>query len=128
MKNLLESASTSAAPVTWISELTSGIGFMVLYTNSVNHGRDPIAFLQQLPLERVVQLHFVGGHWNEDVLVDSHSQATPPEVWTLMEEVMKRAAVKGVVLERDENLPPFEEMLEELEQVRRIGRSHGQWA
>ena len=98
-----------------------------LYTNSVNHGHDPIAFLQQLPLERVVQLHFVGGHWHEDVLVDSHSQRTPPEVWALMEEVMKRAAVKGVVLERDENLPPFEEMLEELEQVRRMGRSHGQW-
>ena len=99
-----------------------------VYTNSVNHGYDPVAFLERLALERVVQLHFVGGHRRRGVLVDSHSQPTPPEVWALMGEVMKRSAVKGVVLERDENLPPFEELVGELEQVRRMGRLHGQWA
>ena len=99
-----------------------------VYTNSVNHGYDPVAFIERLPPERVVQLHFVGGHWREGVLVDSHSQPTPPQVWSLMEEVMKRMAVRSVVLERDENLPPFKELLGELEQVRQIGRSHGRWA
>ena len=97
-----------------------------LHTNAVNHGYDPLAFLGQLPLERVVQLHFVGGHWHNGVLIDSHSQPTPPKVWALMEAVMARAPVKGVVLERDENLPPFEELLGELDQVRRIVRMNGQ--
>ncbi len=97
-----------------------------LHTNAVNHGYDPLAFLGQLPLERVVQLHFVGGHWHNGVLIDSHSQPTPPKVWALMEAVLTRVPVKGVVLERDENLPPFEELLGELDQVRRIVRMNGQ--
>ncbi len=97
-----------------------------LHANAVNHGYDSQAFLEQLPLERVVQLHFVGGHWHNGVLIDSHSQPTPPKVWALMEAVMARAPVKGVVLERDENLPPFEELLGELAQVRRIVRMNGQ--
>ncbi len=97
-----------------------------LHANAVNHGYDPQAFLEQLPLERVVQLHFVGGHWHNGVLIDSHSQPTPPKVWAMMEAVMARAPVKGVVLERDENLPPFEELLGELDQVRRIIRMNGQ--
>jgi uncharacterized protein (UPF0276 family) len=98
-----------------------------LYTNAVNHGYDAHAFLEQLPLERVVQLHFVGGHWHHNVLIDSHSRPTPPEVWELMNDVAARAPVKGVILERDEDLPPFAELAEELERAREIGRRHGRW-
>ena len=44
-----------------------------LHINAVNHGFDPVAFLDRLPLDRVVQLHFVGGHREGDFLIDSHS-------------------------------------------------------
>lgn len=98
-----------------------------LYTNAVNHGYDPGDFLKRLPLDRVVQLHFAGGHWRQNVLVDSHAHPTPPEVWAWMEEVLARAAVKAAVLERDENLPPFQILLDELGQAREMGRRHGRW-
>ncbi|MBD1894966.1 DUF692 domain-containing protein [Coleofasciculus sp. FACHB-129] len=98
-----------------------------LYINSVNHNYEIHDFLAQLPLERVVQLHFVGGHWHNGVLIDSHSHSTHPEVWTLMEEVVAQIPVKGIVLERDENLPPFAELSAELEGARKIGRRHGKW-
>jgi uncharacterized protein (UPF0276 family) len=98
-----------------------------LHTNAVNHGYDVHDFLQQLPTERVVQLHFVGGHWHDGVLIDSHSQSTPVEVWQLMDEVLAKFPVKGIVLERDENLPLFAELLRELQQARQIGRSHHRW-
>jgi hypothetical protein len=99
-----------------------------LHANATNHGYDPHAFLDHVPLERVVQLHFVGGHWHGRRLIDSHSQPTPAEVWTLMEAVITRAPVKGMVLERDENLPRFQELLAELEQARALGRRLGRWA
>ena len=73
-----------------------------LYANSVNHGFDAREFLDELPLERVVQLHFVGGHWDDGVWIDSHSAATPDEVWNLLEDVLARAPVKAALLERDE--------------------------
>ncbi|MGK7871858.1 MAG: DUF692 domain-containing protein [Xenococcaceae cyanobacterium] len=98
-----------------------------LHTNAVNHGYDVQDFLSQLPLDRVVQLHFVGGYWHDGVLIDSHSHSTPPQVWKLMDEVVARVRVKGIVLERDENLPPFAELTAELEQAHSIGRQHGRW-
>ncbi|WP_413171481.1 DUF692 domain-containing protein [Anabaena azotica] len=98
-----------------------------LYTNAVNYGYDIQNFLQELPWERIVQLHFVGGHWHDGILIDSHSQSTPVEVWELMNQVLSCASVKGIVLERDENLPTFTELIGELQQAREIVRSHGKW-
>ena len=100
---------------------------MNLHANASNHGYDPRWFLDRLPLERVVQLHFVGGHWSGDVLIDSHSEPTPPEVWELLDEVLRGAPVKGIILERDENIPPFRELVRELDHARAIGRRHGRW-
>lgn len=54
-----------------------------LHINATNHGYDPHAFVEQIPLERVVQLHFAGGHWQDDILIDSHSQPTQPQAWEL---------------------------------------------
>jgi uncharacterized protein (UPF0276 family) len=98
-----------------------------LYTNAVNYKYDVHDFLQELPWERIVQLHFVGGHWHDGVLIDSHSQSTPQEVWQLMDEVVACVPIKGIVLERDENLPPFKEIAGELQTAREIGRSHQRW-
>lgn len=107
----------------------TGVGLLLdvtnLYTNSVNHRYDPIAFLEQLPCEKIVQLHFVGGHWQGDTLVDSHSRATPEEVWQLLGEVCARAPVRGTILERDDNLPAFDELAAEVARAREILRSRG---
>lgn len=99
-----------------------------LHINSVNHGYDFRAFLERLPLGRVVQLHFVGGHRHGGELIDSHSERTPEEVWDIMDGVLARAPVRGAILERDENLPPAAELLAELGRAREMGRRHGRWA
>ncbi len=118
----------------FLSELVerTGCGLLLdvtnLYANAVNHGFDALDWIDRLPLDRVVQLHFVGGHWHDGQWVDSHSRPTPPEVWDLMEAVVARAPVKGIILERDEDLPAFEELLTELDRARKIGRHHGRWA
>ena len=95
-----------------------------LYINSVNHGYDWREFLDNLPMERVVQLHFVGGHKHENLLIDSHSEKTQTEIWNVFREVCQRADVKGAILERDENFPPFDELIEELEFARNIFKTN----
>jgi uncharacterized protein len=91
-----------------------------LYTNAINHNYDTKTFLSQLPLERVVQLHFVGGYWQDGILIDSHSHSTPQEIWQLMDEVIAKTSVKGIILERDENIPTFGELATELERARSL--------
>lgn len=117
----------------FITEITerSGCGLLLdvtnLHANAVNHGYDPLVFLERLPCERIVQLHFVGGHFHNGVFIDSHSQPASQEIWTLLEAVVQRAPVRGIILERDENLPPFCELAAELGQAREIGRRHRRW-
>jgi len=93
-----------------------------LYINSVNHRYNWRKYLDTLPLERVVQLHFVGGHRHREYLIDSHSQKTQNEIWDIFSEVCLRSNVKGAILERDENFPPFNEILEELNKARTLSQ------
>jgi uncharacterized protein (UPF0276 family) len=110
---------------------SAGCGLLLdvtnLYTNAVNHGYDAAGFLAELPLERVTQLHFAGGHWADGELIDSHAHPAMEEVWSLMDRVFRAAPVKAITLERDENLPPFEEIVAELGRARGIGRTHNRW-
>lgn len=99
-----------------------------LYINAVRHRYDPVRFVESLPVERIVQLHYVGISERGGTLVDDHAKPTPPEVWGLMEAVVRRAPVKGIVLERDEDLPPFGEILAEVAQARSVGKRYGRWA
>ena len=66
--------------------------------------------------------HFAAGHWRNGALIDSHAYATSPEVWRLLDEAVARSPVKGVILERDENLPPFGDLVDELTHARAIGQ------
>jgi uncharacterized protein len=93
--------------------------------NALNFGFDPYAWLDQAPLERAVQIHVAGGELLTEGLWagrwgDTHSQPVPDDVWRMLEYILDRAPVKAVLLERDQRLPPFEELLSELDVARAI--------
>jgi uncharacterized protein (UPF0276 family) len=94
-----------------------------LYINSQNFGFDWRKFLDEIPPERIVQLHFVGSHQHGTRLIDAHADKTEEEIWQVFAEVSRRFDIKGAILERDENFPPFREILEELETARNILRN-----
>lgn len=85
-----------------------------LYINATNFRYDWRKFLDELPLERIVQLHFVGKRDYRGRLIDAHAHKTQDEIWEVFREVCAQANVKGAILERDENIPPFSEILEEI--------------
>jgi uncharacterized protein len=91
-----------------------------LYINAHNHHYSIAEFLNELPLERVVQLHFVGGEQHQQLLLDTHSQAVPPPIWNLMAQIATAPNLKGMILERDDNFPQFTELTAELHQARQI--------
>lgn len=91
-----------------------------VHANSANHGYDPIEYLESLPLDRVAEVHLAGGIWQEGQYVDTHSRAVPEESWTLLEWLVPRTAVRAVIIERDGNLPPFEELLAEVRRAEEV--------
>jgi uncharacterized protein (UPF0276 family) len=111
---------------TLLSETDCGLLLDVtnLYVNSQNFNFDWREFLDNIPLERVVQLHFVGSRRSGNRLVDAHADRTEKEIWEVFREINRRCAVKGAILERDENFPPFEEILDEMEIARNIEKTN----
>ena len=98
-----------------------------LYVNSQNFGFDWREFLDEIPLDRVVQLHFVGSQKHGKYLIDAHSDKTEKEIWDVFSEVCRRCDVKGAILERDDNFPPFSEILDELAIARSLSeKPHAQ--
>lgn len=91
-----------------------------LYINSVNLGFDWRRYLDELPLERVTQIHFVGAHRGHERLIDAHADATDDDIWNVLREVSVRCDIKGAILERDENFPDFSTIVEELDTAREI--------
>lgn len=96
-----------------------------VFNNSVNHGFDPLDFLDAVPLERVVQLHLAGGTWAGEILQDNHSADVHDEVWDLLRHVLAaKAPVKGILVERDGKLPDdFPAVLADVELARTVSRS-----
>ncbi|MFZ5636749.1 MAG: DUF692 domain-containing protein [Pseudomonadota bacterium] len=91
-----------------------------IVVNATNHRYDASEFLSALPGERVAYIH-VAGHYDEadDLKIDTHGSAVNAQVWALLEEAYRRFGPRPTLLERDFNLPPFEDLLDELGQVRR---------
>lgn len=96
-----------------------------LYINAVNHHYDPLAFLDELPMERVAQIHLAGGSRKFGMLVDTHATAVWDEVWDLFDEVCRRCHPRAVIVERDANFPPHQVMMDELDHARAILARHG---
>lgn len=95
-----------------------------VHTNARNHGFDPLEFIGALPLERVYQVHLGGGHDEPDgYRIDSHAAPAPPEVWDLLRYVAARAPLRAAIVEWDVNLPPFAEILAQVESARGIMES-----
>ncbi len=86
-----------------------------IYVNSVNHGYDAEQFLQKLPGERIAYIH-IAGHYieEEDFLIDTHGAAINDPVWQLLQSAYRHFGVQPTLLERDFNLPPLNELLDEV--------------
>ena len=92
-----------------------------VYFNSINHRYDPYEFLKRLPGERTAYMH-IAGHYHEaeDLRVDTHGAPVIPSVWQLLESAYQLFGVKPTLLERDFNIPPLAELLDEVRHIQRI--------
>ena len=68
-----------------------------LYTNARNHAFDPLAFLQRLDLQQVVEVHVAGGLEHEGFYLDTQSGPVPEPVWELLDWTLPRCPNLGGV-------------------------------
>lgn len=128
-KIAMENASYYAAPAQEMSEIDfinavlseADCDFLIdinnIYVNSVNHGYDPETFLTALPGERIVYAHIAGHYNQDDFIIDTHGKPVIERVWNLLDTAYQHFGVFPTLLERDFNIPPLEQLLQEMDMI-----------
>jgi uncharacterized protein len=114
----------------FLNELTrrSGCGLLLdlhnVYTNSRNHGFDPKAFLSELDLSRVIEIHVAGGSEMMGYYTDSHTGPVAEPVWDLLSYVARQCPnLRGVTFEFHESTWPLlrtEGVLQQIARARSV--------
>lgn len=91
-----------------------------IYVSSYNHGFDAHAYLDAIPVNRVQQFHLAGHTNHGNYIVDTHDHPVIDPVWDLYAHAVRRFGPVSTMIERDDNIPPLEELLAELDQARAV--------
>lgn len=84
-----------------------------IYVSSRNHGFDPKEYYQNIPLDRVLQIH-IAGHSDYDAYVlDTHDNYVREDVWQIYADVYPRTGGVSTLLEWDDNFVSFQETWQE---------------
>ena len=91
-----------------------------IFVSSHNHHFDPVDYLAGIPVDRVRQFHLAGHSYNGKLIIDTHDHPIVDPVWSLYCRAVERFGEVSTMIERDDNIPPLEDLLAELEIARRF--------
>lgn len=89
-----------------------------VFVSSRNHGFDASAYLAAIPADRVRQMHLAGHSQGETMLIDTHDHPVALDVWSLYEAASQRFGPVATMIERDDDIPPLDDLLQELDIAR----------
>ncbi|MCE0917954.1 MNIO family bufferin maturase [Pseudomonas sp. NMI760_13] len=107
--------------IDFLAELVrrTGCGLLLdvnnVYVSAYNLGFDAANYLARFPAQAITEIH-LAGHRHDDqgaLLVDSHDAAIAAPVWSLYQQLIARIGPRPTLIERDGNIPAFDELLAE---------------
>lgn len=91
-----------------------------IYVSACNHGFDPLTYLKGIPAGHVHQIHLAGHSQGKELLIDTHDKPVPDPVWALYAAAIDSLEPVASMIERDDDIPPLEDLLRELDVARDI--------
>ena len=120
----LQFRSASMSEPDFINALTVQTGCRILldvnnvYVSCFNLGQDPYAHISALKHNCVQQFHLAGHTHNGNHIIDTHDHPVSDAVWELYAHACQHFGETATLLERDDHIPPFPELMAELELAR----------
>ena len=118
----------------FLSELVrrTGCGLLVdvnnAYVSGNNLGYNAQTYLASLPAHAIGEIHLAGHALDERantrLLIDTHGAAVDEKVWRLYEQLIARIGPRPTLIERDDNLPDFNELLAERDRAAHVLQRH----
>ena len=118
-----ESAMTEWEFVTEIAE-QADCGILLdcnnVFVSAKNHGFDPVAYIDGVPADRVVQIHLAGHTDKGSYLLDTHSDHVKDEVFDLYRRAIQRTGAVSTLVEWDDDIPSWDVLAAEAAKARRF--------
>lgn len=96
-----------------------------VFVSAHNHGFDAHEYIDAMPGERVFQIHLAGHSEAGPMLIDTHDHPIRNEVWALYEHALDRLGPVSTLIEWDDQIPPYDELLCEVRKAaQRIEVAH----
>jgi uncharacterized protein len=81
-----------------------------IYVSSQNHNFNPLDYINNVPHDRVAQIHIAGHSKYEKYIIDTHDHPVIDPVWQLYARAIERIGPTATLLEWDDHIPSFEEV------------------
>ncbi len=100
-----------------------------VYVSCYNHHLDAKAYIDAIPLDRVIQIH-LSGHSNMGTyIVDTHDDHVVDEVWALYRYVVHKAnRIPNTMIEWDGKIPEWNVLYAELDKAKAAARTAADYA
>lgn len=85
-----------------------------IFVSAHNHHFNPVDYINAIDVERVMQFHLAGHSYNGEMIIDTHDEDVCDPVWALYATALKRFGAVSTMIERDDNIPSFEVLRDEL--------------
>ncbi len=116
--------------IDFLAELTrrTGCGLLLdvnnVYVSARNLKFDAAHYVDTFPANAIMEIH-LAGHTQDpnlgaELLIDSHDAPVSAEVWALYERLIRRIGPRPTLIERDDNLPAFDALLDERDRAAAI--------
>jgi uncharacterized protein (UPF0276 family) len=93
-----------------------------IYVSARNHDFSALDYLAGMNKNRIRQIHLAGHTDYGDYVIDTHDHDVPDPVWTLYQDALKKFGWVSTMIERDDNIPPLKDLVNELAIARDIAQ------
>lgn len=85
-----------------------------IFVSAHNHNFEPMEYILGIDIDKVMQFHLAGHSYNGDMIIDTHDHNICDPVWDLYAKALKRFGAISTMIERDDNIPEFNQLRAEL--------------
>lgn len=115
--------------IDFLAELStrSGCGLLLdinnVFLSAHNMGYDANAYVDAFPGAPIMEIHLAGHSVDPggaSLLIDSHDAPVAEDVWSLYQRLIQRVGPRPTLIERDDHIPPFDELLLERDRAQSL--------
>jgi uncharacterized protein (UPF0276 family) len=91
-----------------------------VYVSAFNHDFRATNYIDAIPREAIAYIHLAGHEHNKTYIIDTHDHPVAEDVWQLYAHAIRRLGPVATMIERDDKIPPLEELTAELAHARQV--------